>query len=105
MQPLVFSLKMVTFKNLKLTPMRLLIGFCILLVSFPTFAQSSLVDQLDQKAAAIEQKVIEWRRDFHQHPELGNEEVRTAGIVAQHLRSLGMEVEENVAVTGVVGLL
>src|SRR5690606_14282632 len=63
------------------------------------------VDQLDQKAAAIEQKVIEWRRDFHQHPELGNEEVRTAGIVAQHLRSLGMEVEENVAVTGVVGLL
>ncbi len=85
--------------------MKYVISFCFLLVSFSALAQSPLVDQLDQKAAAIEQKVIEWRRDFHQHPELGNEEVRTAGIVAQHLRSLGMEVEENVAVTGVVGLL
>lgn len=85
--------------------MKYVISFCFLLVSFSVLAQSPLVDQLDQKAAAIEQKVIEWRRDFHQHPELGNEEVRTAGIVAQHLRSLGMEVEENVAVTGVVGLL
>src|SRR5690554_1107443 len=100
-----FSSKFVTFRNLKLTPMRSLIGFCLLLVSFPTLAQSSLSVQLDQKAAAIEQKVIEWRRDFHQHPELGNEEVRTAGIVAKHLKALGMEVEEGVAVTGVVGVL
>src|SRR5690606_10223526 len=100
-----FSSKFVTFRNLKRTPMRSLIGFCLLLVSFPTLAQSSLSDQLDHKAAAIEQKVIEWRRDFHQHPALGNEEVRTAGIVAKHLKGLGMEVEEGVAVTGVVGLL
>ena len=46
-----------------------------------------------------------WRRDFHQHPELGNRETRTAGIVAAHLKSLGLEVREGVAHTGVVGLL
>ncbi|WP_409049360.1 M20 family metallopeptidase [Colwellia sp. MB3u-55] len=53
----------------------------------------------------VEHKVIEWRRDFHQNPELGNREFRTAGIVAEHLRSLGMEVETNIAYTGVVGIL
>ncbi|TXD78067.1 amidohydrolase [Algoriphagus ratkowskyi] len=68
-------------------------------------AQSSLRPTIDTKAKAIESKVIEWRRDFHMHPELGNEETRTAKIVADHLRSLGMDVTENVAVTGVVGVL
>lgn len=71
----------------------------------PAFAQSSLKPGIEKDAEAIEAKVIEWRRDFHQHPELGNQEVRTAGIVAAHLKKLGLEVKENVAVTGVVGLL
>lgn len=53
----------------------------------------------------MEQQVIEWRRDFHEHPELGNEETRTAGIIAAHLRGLGMEVTEEMAVTGVTGIL
>lgn len=53
----------------------------------------------------IESKCIEWRRDFHQHPELGNNEIRTAKIVADHLKKLGLEVKENVAKTGVVGIL
>ncbi len=53
----------------------------------------------------IEQKVIDWRRDFHQNPELGNSETRTAGIVAKHLKSLGIEVKTGVAKTGVVGIL
>jgi len=56
-------------------------------------------------ADRIEQKVIAWRRDFHQNPELGNRELRTAGIVAQHLRALGYEVREKVAYTGVVATL
>src|SRR5688572_23855634 len=56
-------------------------------------------------ATAVETKVIGWRRDFHEFPELGNHELRTAKIVADHLRSLGMEVKEKVAHTGVVGLL
>jgi amidohydrolase len=56
-------------------------------------------------ADAIEPRVVAWRRDFHQNPELGNREVRTAGIVAAHLEKLGLEVREQVAHTGVVGVL
>ena len=67
--------------------------------------QTKLRPAIDKQATAIESKVIEWRRDFHEHPELGNQEVRTAKIIADHLRSLGMEVTENIAVTGVVGVL
>jgi amidohydrolase len=48
---------------------------------------------------------VEWRRDFHQNPELSNREFRTAEIVATHLRKLGMEVRTGVAKTGVVGIL
>ena len=76
-----------------------------LLITGNALGQANLGSVLDQKAQEIEQKVIEWRRDFHQHPELGNEEIRTSGIIAAHLKSLGMEVEEGVAVTGVVGVL
>ncbi|MCO7189179.1 MULTISPECIES: amidohydrolase [unclassified Pseudoalteromonas] len=53
----------------------------------------------------VEPKVIEWRRDIHQNPELGNREVRTAAKVAKHLKALGMEVETGIAYTGVVGML
>ncbi|RUO37209.1 amidohydrolase [Aliidiomarina shirensis] len=54
---------------------------------------------------ALEQRVIEWRRDLHQHPELSNREFRTSGIVAEHLRALGLEVTTDIAHTGVVGIL
>jgi amidohydrolase len=77
----------------------------LLFIATTALGQSKLRPSIDQKAQGVESKVIEWRRDFHQHPELGNQEVRTAKIVADHLRSLGMEVTENVAVTGVVGVL
>lgn len=59
---------------------------------------------IDQQVKKIEQQVIDWRRYFHQNPELGNRETRTAGIVAKHLKSLGMEVQTEIAYTGVVGL-
>ena len=61
--------------------------------------------QVDARAAALESKVIAWRRDVHQHPELSNREVRTAGVVAGHLQALGLKVHTGVAHTGVVGLL
>jgi len=61
--------------------------------------------QIDARAAALESKVIAWRRDLHQHPELSNREVRTAGVVAGHLQTLGLKVQTAVAHTGVVGLL
>jgi len=61
---------------------------------------------INAAADRVEAKVVAWRRDLHEHPELGNREVRTAGIVAAHLRSLGFdEVREKVALTGVVGVL
>ena len=81
------------------------IFFPLLLISATAVGQIKLRPAIDKQATAIESKVIEWRRDFHEHPELGNQEVRTAKIIANHLRSLGMEVTENVAVTGVVGVL
>jgi len=65
----------------------------------------SLAADVTTRIDAVMPKVVEWRRDFHQHPELSNQEFRTAKIVADHLRSLGMEVETEVAHTGVVGTL
>lgn len=56
-------------------------------------------------ADAIESKCIQWRRDIHQHPELGNRETRTAALVVEHLRKLGLEVQYPVAKTGVVAVL
>ncbi len=60
---------------------------------------------LDRLADELEPKVIEWRHDIHEHPELGNREFRTSGIVAEHLRALGFEVRTGVAHTGIVALL
>ncbi|MFL0682168.1 MAG: amidohydrolase [Algoriphagus aquaeductus] len=77
----------------------------LVLLSGTVFGQSKLRPEIDKKATAVETKVIEWRRDIHQNPELGNQEKRTAKLIADHLRSLGIEVTENVAVTGVVGVL
>lgn len=74
-------------------------------LSFPGFGQNALKQGVITGSDRIEKKVIEWRRDFHQHPELGNQEFRTAKIVANHLRSLGLEVTENIAFTGVLGIL
>jgi metal-dependent amidase/aminoacylase/carboxypeptidase family protein len=54
---------------------------------------------------SLESKVITWRRDFHQNPELGNREFKTAEKIATHLRSLGIEVQTGIAKTGVVGIL
>jgi amidohydrolase len=71
-----------------------------------TVQASSLTARIDAAAASIEPRLIKWRRDFHQHPELGNREFRTAAAVAEHLRALGLdEVRTGVAHTGVIGLL
>ncbi len=68
-------------------------------------ASAQLDDLIASRAAAIEDKVIAWRRDIHEHPELSNREFRTAELVAAHLQSLGIAVETEVAYTGVVGTL
>jgi len=68
-------------------------------------AQSPLSAELDRRIASVMPKVVAWRRDIHEHPELSGFEVRTAALVAEHLRALGMEVRTNVGGHGVVGVL
>jgi len=81
----------------------------LLLVAFtiPVYAQlnSKLQAKLDQQATDIEAKVVGWRRDFHQHPELGNREFKSGVKIAGHLKALGIKVQFPIAVTGVVGIL
>jgi len=77
-------------------------GLTATLVCGPALAAQ---DDVDRISAGLEQKVIEWRRDIHRNPELGNREFRTAKLVADHLRALGLEVQTGVAHTGVVGVL
>jgi amidohydrolase len=81
-------------------------GILLLSVNLTKAQKKENYDPYIQSAVQkIESKCVEWRRDFHQHPELSNHEFRTAKIIASHLRSLGIEVKENVAGTGVVGIL
>jgi len=76
------------------------------LLALPATAQDAkLLARANTMADKIEPNVIEWRRDYHQFPELGNREVKTAEKIATHLKKLGIEVETGVAKTGVVGIL
>ena len=68
-------------------------------------APAKLTADLERRIASVQQQVVAWRRDIHEHPELGNNEVRTAALVADQLRKLGLEVRTGVAKTGVVGIL
>lgn len=61
--------------------------------------------EVGQQAGRLQPKVLAWRRDLHQHPELGNRETRTAKVVADHLRSLGLDVKTGIATTGVIAVL
>ncbi len=84
---------------------KFLIPAALVLANAATAQTDAQKTAIAQMASKIEPKVIAWRRDFHAHPELGNRETRTAGIIAKHLQDLGMEVKTGVATTGVVGLL
>jgi amidohydrolase len=85
--------------------MRKLLLAVALAAAAGTAPAASLGERIDAAADAVEAKVIEWRRDIHQHPELGYQEVRTSGLVADHLKRLGYEVRSGVATTGVVAVL
>jgi metal-dependent amidase/aminoacylase/carboxypeptidase family protein len=61
--------------------------------------------EIEQRATAVTAKAVAWRRDIHEHPELSYQEVRTAKIVADHLRALGLEVRAGVGGNGVVAVL
>lgn len=82
--------------------MRFLLTALLAVLTLPLQAQSSISDKAFKK---IEKKVIDWRHDIHQNPELSNREFKTAEKIAKHLKSLGIEVQTGVAHTGVVGVL
>lgn len=91
--------------------MRRTLAFTILLLPATARAQSSagalatLHNELASRTVQVTPKVVAWREDIHQHPELGTQEVRTSKLVADHLRSLGIDVRANVGGHGVVGVL
>ena len=92
------------FKGIHLS----LLAAALIAVAPSARAQSIVPDleqEIRQRATQIEDKLIAWRRDIHEHPELGEQETRTAALVAEHLRKLGLEVKTGVANTGVVALL
>ncbi|WP_375324568.1 amidohydrolase [Flagellimonas sp. GZD32] len=82
--------------------MKKILALALCSVSLSMYAQEH---KLDKDIDAVESKVIEWRRDMHQNPELSNREFKTSEKIAEHLKSLGMEVTTGVAHTGVVGVL
>lgn len=83
----------------------LLLPVLIVLCCAPVHAQDGQRAEVVAAAGALQNKVVGWRRDIHQHPELGNREVRTAALVAGHLRALGLEPRTGIATTGVTAVL
>ncbi|WP_035483100.1 amidohydrolase [Gaetbulibacter saemankumensis] len=75
------------------------------IIAVTLFPSINAQTDLEKSFANIESKVINWRRDFHEHPELSNREFRTSKIISEHLQSLGIETETGIAKTGVVGIL
>ncbi len=74
-----------------------MLSFCV--------SAEALKEKADPLIDLVQEKVVAWRRDIHEHPELGNREFRTSALIAEHLRGLGMEVSTGVGHTGVVGFL
>src|SRR5919198_5311341 len=68
-------------------------------------APSTFATEIDRRVLTVNDSVVAWRRDIHEHPELSGQETRTAALVADHLRKLGIEVRTGVGGTGVVGVL
>lgn len=90
-------------KTLPLTKVLMAAAAISLTSAAPIFAHADA--NIGQVVSNLQEDMVQWRRDFHQHPELGNQEFRTSKIVENHLKSLGMEVRTDIAVTGVVGVL
>ena len=84
---------------------KILISAFSFLVPFIIFSQQNISALIEQKAMAVQSKLVEWRRYLHQHPELSNREYKTGEFVADHLKALGLEVKHPVARTGVVAIL
>ena len=87
--------------------MRTIYIFTTMMVSgwMASVSADSLNEAIADQVDAVTERVVAWRRDIHANPELSNREFRTSALVAEHLRSLGIDVQTGVAHTGVVGVL
>lgn len=94
-----------SLRNAVLTPAVLATALAASLGTHTAEANDALEQRIRQDVAAIHPQLVDWRRDIHQHPELGEQETRTAKLVADHLEGLGLEVKTGVGKTGVVGIL
>ncbi|MCC5873169.1 MAG: amidohydrolase [Gammaproteobacteria bacterium] len=83
----------------------LAVGLLAMTGTMSAWAETPVPAAVAERIETVMPKVVAWRRDIHQHPELANREFRTAALVAEHLRELGMEVQTEIAHTGVVGIL
>ena len=91
---------------MKLKKLSIVIG-TLLFAAAPAIQaiEESQLKDIQSRVSAIESQLISWRRDIHQHHELSNQEVRTAKLVADHLKKLGLDVKTGVGGTGVVAVL
>jgi amidohydrolase len=89
---------------MRLTSVALLLSSVFATSVYSTTTVAS-VPNAAELTAQVESKVIAWRRDLHQHPELSNREFRTSKVIEKHLKSLGLEVQTGIAHTGVVAIL
>ena len=80
------------------------LGFLLATLTF-NGQTAALKTNLDAELDTLMEKVVEWRHDFHQYPELGNREFKTSKKIADHLRSLDISVETGIAYTGVIGYI
>jgi amidohydrolase len=87
-------------RNATLLSLAIAVACCL-----PAHAQDTQRLEVAEAARTLQPKVVAWRRDIHQHPELGNRETRTAALVADHLRALGLEPKTGIATTGVTAVL
>ena len=94
-----------TFRNSILLPTALAAALVASIDASAAIPAATLEQQIREGSAAIQPRLVQWRRDIHQHPELGEQETRTAQLVADHLERLGLEVETGIGKTGVVGIL
>ena len=82
-----------------------LVAVALVAAATTAWAQSTLHRTIDERAAAVEQEMLGWRRHLHQHPELSNREAETANYVAERLRSFGLEPKMGVGRHGIVATL
>ncbi len=91
---------------MKYSSSKFFVSFLLCCAATPLAVAGSLpLETINSLSNELSEQVVAWRRDFHQHPELSNREFRTAKIVADELKVLGMEVQTGVAHTGVIGVL